>query len=127
MKRDWVLKLQKNLYGLKQARYNWFEFLKTGLEKRDFIQSKIDPCVWFRKEMVLVTYVDDCLIFCKEKEQADELIKSLQKDYSLTDEGDVSTYLGVEISKNDDNSIKLSQPHLKRRILEEFQIIFTQQ
>ena len=27
-----VLKLEKNLYGLKHAAYNWFELLKSGLE-----------------------------------------------------------------------------------------------
>ena len=58
MKKDWVLKILKNLYGLKQAGYNWFEFLKAGLEKRDFVQSKIDICVWFREEMVVLATVN---------------------------------------------------------------------
>ena len=35
----YVLKLKKNLYGLKQAGLNWFEYLKEGLEERGFCQS----------------------------------------------------------------------------------------
>ena len=39
---DYVLKLKKNLYGLKQAAYNWSELLKVGLLKLSYKQSKVD-------------------------------------------------------------------------------------
>ena len=35
---EWVLKLNKSLYGIKQANENWFDPLKTGLERRGFNQ-----------------------------------------------------------------------------------------
>jgi hypothetical protein len=34
--RDFVLKLNKNLYGLKQAGYNWYVKLKGGMIARGF-------------------------------------------------------------------------------------------
>lgn len=34
--RHYVLKLRANLYGLKQASYNWYEKLKQSLIDRDF-------------------------------------------------------------------------------------------
>ena len=45
--RRYILKLNKNLYGLEQASYNWFEKLKVkeGLTSRGFVPSKIDPCL----------------------------------------------------------------------------------
>ena len=43
---DYVLKLKKNLYGLKQAAYNWSELLKAGLFKLGFKQRKVDPCLY---------------------------------------------------------------------------------
>ena len=46
----YVLKLNRNLYGLKQASLNWFEKLKTGLMDRDFVPSKIDPCLYLTNE-----------------------------------------------------------------------------
>jgi hypothetical protein len=43
----YVLKLNKSLYSLKQAGYNWFEKLWEGLIVWDFIQHQVDKCVFF--------------------------------------------------------------------------------
>ena len=45
-KRDYILKLKKSLYGLKQDTTNWFETLKEGLNSRAFKQSQVNPCVF---------------------------------------------------------------------------------
>ena len=37
--REWVVRLDKNLYGLKYAGLELFEKLKEGLEARYFVQS----------------------------------------------------------------------------------------
>ena len=58
------------------------------------------------------------LIFCREKAQADELILELEKNFILTDEGEVSTYLGVQVEHDKESgSISLTQPFLIERIL----------
>jgi hypothetical protein len=41
-----LLLLKKNLYGLKQASFNWHQKLKTALEERHFVESLSDPCVF---------------------------------------------------------------------------------
>jgi hypothetical protein len=61
----YILKLNKSLYGLKQAGYNWFEKLREGLIAWDFIQSQVDKCVFFHKDCIVLTYVDDCIILGK--------------------------------------------------------------
>ena len=45
--RCYILKLNKSLYGLKQAGYNWFEKLPKGLITRNFIQSQVNKCIFF--------------------------------------------------------------------------------
>ncbi len=57
-----VLRLNKSLYGLKQAGYNWFAKLHNGLIDCGFTQSNIDACVFFGKNCIVLTYVNDCII-----------------------------------------------------------------
>ena len=49
-------------------------------------QNREDPYVWY-----MVIYVNDCLIFSREKHMTDELIKQFEANFTLRDEGDVST------------------------------------
>lgn len=44
--------------------------------------------------------MDDCLTFSKENKTSDQLIQSLSKIFLLQDEGDVSTFLGIQIKKD---------------------------
>ena len=58
--RKYVIKLNKSLYGLKQAIHNWFELLKSSLEARGYDhQSATDPCVFIGKHSIVLVYVDD--------------------------------------------------------------------
>jgi hypothetical protein len=45
--KTYVSKLNKSLYGSKQAGYNWFAKLSNGLQDRGFVQSNINPCIFF--------------------------------------------------------------------------------
>ena len=47
------------------------EFVQTGR-----------PCLFFRNEVVLVVYVDDCLIFSPKKERTDEVVKELAEKFT---------------------------------------------
>lgn len=65
--KDYCLKLVKNLYRTKTASKTWFELLAKGLEQRGFKASKGDPCLFIKHNCLVVTYVDDCLIFSKNE------------------------------------------------------------
>lgn len=112
-----VLKLVKNLYGLSDAGLTWFKHLKSGLLKRGFKESLVDPCVFYRNKIVLLCYVDDCIILGPDAKEIDKLIRSLSQSYVMTDEGSVSNYLGIHIEKNG-KTIAMTQPHLIRQIIE---------
>ncbi len=111
----YVLKLKKSLYGLKQASLNWFEKLKQGLVDKGCTPSKINPCLYLKENMVLLTYINYCIIISPSKASINRLILSMQSGpeiFKLTDEGDVNKFLGIEIMRLDGNSFELSQPFL---------------
>jgi hypothetical protein len=115
----YVLKLKKNLYGLKQASFNWFDKLKTGLMDRDFKPSTADPCLYYKKGMIVLTYVDDCIIVGNKMKEIDDFVKSMQngsENFILTDEGDIDKFLGIEIKQLDDKRFEMAQPFLIERI-----------
>ena len=84
-----VLKLIKSLYGLKQAPLRWFERLRDGLLKRGFEQSQLDPWLFYKRGLILLIYVDDCLFFGSEGDLINKEIQDLEKEFDLRDEGDV--------------------------------------
>ena len=119
---EYVLKLQKNLYGSKQAGRVWYKYLRGGLRKRGFKQSKLDECIFYKDGILFIVYVDDAIIIGPNKRKIDEIIESLKKDYKLKDEGDLNEYLGIKMQRLEDGSRKLTQPALIKRILKQVQI-----
>jgi hypothetical protein len=127
---DYCLRLQKNLYGQKQAGRVWNQYLHDGLLARGFVQSDVDMCVYYRKSVALMIYVDDGIFVGPNQQdinEAYELLSNVYRDaqgathraYVMTDEGDLSDYLGVKITKLANGLIKLSQPHLIQQILDD--------
>ena len=65
--------------------------------------------------MMILTYVDDCIIAGTSMKDIDFYVSSMQhgpENFILTNEGDVNKFLGIEISHNKDSSFELSQPFL---------------
>ena len=51
-----------------------------------------------RKGMIILTYVDDCILISNKKETLDQFIRSLAnciEKFEFTDEGAIDKYLGV--------------------------------
>jgi hypothetical protein len=109
--KHYILRLNGSLYGLKQAGYNWFAKLSNGLQDQGFVPSSVDPCVFFGKDCIVLTYLDNCIIVANSMIQIDELISSLHggdKIFVQQDEGLIDKYLGVNIKQIDKNSFELS-------------------
>ena len=116
------LKLLQNLYGLKDAGATWFNHLKQGLLRRDFKQSEVDPCLFYKTDLVLIVYVDDCIMMTPKPNLVDEFIKDMQREYKLEDEGDINAYLGINVTRPTSKTIKLNQPALIRRIVQSMEL-----
>ena len=58
----------------------------------------------------MIFYVDDCCILSKDREAIDALLINLSKTFKLTDEGGVKSYLNMNVNKNPNGTITMSQP-----------------
>jgi hypothetical protein len=113
--KHYILQLNKSLYGLKQAGYNWFAKLCNGLLDCGFTQSNIDACIFFGKGCIILMYVDNCIIVGDLMDCIEALITSLHdgtENFILQDEGSINKYLRVCITQLDDSSFNLTQPFL---------------
>ena len=85
-----ILKMEKSLYGLKKASTNWYDMLKKDLEDRQFCKSAADPsCVFIKKDMIVLVYVDDCILISTKELIINDFIKSLSngpENFIFTDE-----------------------------------------
>ena len=84
----YALKINNNLYGLKQGSFNGYEKLKASLVDRDFKPSDIDPCLYIGNGIIILTYVDDCIIVGPSMDRIDSFVESTKtgkESFVLTD------------------------------------------
>ena len=113
-----LLKLQKNLYGLKDSQVTSHEHIKTGLLSPGFRQSKVDPCLLIKGTVLLFLYVDDAALFSPNSTAINREIMPLKQSFDLTDEGDLQDYLGTRLTKHPDGRIELQQKKTIKNCLE---------
>ena len=115
------LKLNKSLYGMKNAPKLWFDFLNKGLTRIGFEQSPDDPGVFLGQGMALAVYVNDVLLFGPDDKEMDKVIDELQTDgFQLKREknssDNVYDFLGIHVEQEDD-VIKMTQLGLIKKFL----------
>jgi hypothetical protein len=116
-KGDEVLRLKRTLYGLKQSPWYFFQYVTERLIKQGLTASKLDPCLFISKSLIVIVYVDDILIHGKSDDEINKLIEQLKQDnIALHHEGTAEGYLGVDIQQ-DGNKISLLQEGLTKRII----------
>ena len=111
---DYVLRLNRNVYGQKQAGRVWNKYLERKLiEEVGFKKSKIDECVFYKNRTIYILYTDDSILAGPDKSEIKDIIDQIQKaGLNITKEGNIQDFLGINIEIKEEGCIKLSQPHL---------------
>jgi hypothetical protein len=120
--KDYVLQVHKNIYGGKDAGRTWYNYLKDKLVKLGFKPSKHDDCVFYKGSMVYVLYTDDSIIAGPDKTEILKTIELMKQELDITIEGTLTDFLGVNIDRRDDGTIKLSQPRLIQQVLDDLRL-----
>jgi hypothetical protein len=121
-RKDYVLKLEKNLYGQKQAGRVWYLHLKRNLLKLGFKPSEHDECVFYYGKMIFIVYTDDTILLGPDKDEIDVLVKKLGKTFNIEDQGELSDYLGIKIERKPDGTLEWTQPTLTQSILKDLKL-----
>ncbi|CAJ1940544.1 unnamed protein product [Cylindrotheca closterium] len=113
------LQLNKSLYGTKAAPALWNKTAVEGFTKCGFKQSDFDPCLLYKKGMMVVLYVDDAGIGAKDPADIDKLIEELRElQFELKKEGDFNEFLGIKFDKRKAGSVELTQTGLIDKVWE---------
>jgi len=72
------LRLKKSLCGTSVAPRAWHHHLLAALLDVGFVQSVHDPCLFFKKDHVLVLHVDDACLSCPTQELIDQCVQDFR-------------------------------------------------
>ena len=121
-----VCKLDKALYGLKQAPRAWYQTLSAFMKKSELEPLINDTAVFVNKNrsIFIAVYVDDILMFGKNKEQIQQLKSFLNRRFQMTDLGQAHMYLGMQITRDrKSRTINLDQQKYIHIILDRFKML----
>lgn len=113
-----VFKLERSLYGLKQAGLLWYELLRDDIKDLGFTQSQADECLYTMRtddgfEATMVVYVDDVLYYSNDEARMERLIDSWTsaegKNRTIERMGVAKWFLGIKIDQTNDGMISLTQ------------------
>ena len=103
------LKLQKSIYGLKQAGRVWNKTFETFLKTENLVKSAVNPCLYVNQEggcedhFAIALCVDDLLVVCgntsKAKAKLENFKQNAAKHFKIQDLGDLQWFLGIKVDR----------------------------
>lgn len=119
-----VCRLNRSLYGLKQASRAWNSKFNDFITKYGLTRSTADPCVYFQQTetviVIMVIWVDDALVFSNQKSHLDDIVHYLGRQFEMTS-GKAGCFVGIQITRDRENKlISLHQEAYIKRILSNF-------
>jgi hypothetical protein len=120
-----VWRLNKALYGLRQASRAWYQTLKRALAAMGFVPSEADPSVFVRRSAdgltVQVFYVDDCLAAARGDAEITALFKDIADLFPVRLMGAPQVFLGYSIQRDREaGTLKIAQAAFTRNLLLRF-------
>ncbi|KAJ1525562.1 hypothetical protein ONE63_010366 [Megalurothrips usitatus] len=99
-----VCKLQKAMYGLKQAARSWYWKIDKVLKPLGFKNLPDEPCVYHRVRkdsvIMLALYVDDFYVIYNSVNDKNDLVKALDSEFEIKDLGEAKNCLGMKLERD---------------------------
>ncbi|GJZ15432.1 retrotransposon protein, putative, ty1-copia subclass [Tanacetum coccineum] len=122
-----VCKLQRSIYGLKQASRSWNKRFDEEIKRFGFSQNLDEPCVYQKASgsnvTFLILYVDDIIIMGNHIPSLQSVKNYLGKCFSMKDLGEAAFILGIKIYRDRSKRlIGLSQNAYMDKILKRYKM-----
>src|SRR3954468_1098724 len=122
-----VCKLQRSIYGLKQASRSWNQHSDKVIKSFGFIQTYGEACIYKKVSEIsvafLILYVDDILLIGNDVDLLNSVKDYLNNSFSMKDLGEVAYILGIKIYRDRSRRlISLSQSTYLDKVLKKFRM-----
>lgn len=108
---DYVCKLKRSLYGLKQVPRAWFQRLSDFLLGIGFKPSQVDYSRFILNhgtlKIYVLIYVDDILITCSHSSKMQWFLDKIHHAFLVRDLGSLNYFLGIEVKQVQDGFFSL--------------------
>jgi hypothetical protein len=118
------VRLTGALYGLPESGKLWYELVSDFMFQIGFDRCVEDPCLFHKEsprgKIIISLDVDDGLYMSTDDSLTQDLIRKLEDRFGKVKHtaGDNLSFLGLNIKKEEDGNIKVSQPAFIADILE---------
>lgn len=116
-----MCKLQKALYGLRQAPRAWYSTFSAFLLSSGFVNSKADTSLFIYSTESVITLVlvnvDDLIIRGNNESFITEFVAQLGSKFAMKDLGSLSFFLGIEVNYNS-SGLVLTQTKYTKELLQ---------
>lgn len=120
-KPEYVCRLKKAIYGLKQTPRAWFDKFSNFLLRFGFQCRFQDPSFFVYHQgtdlIYLLLYVDDMLLTGNNSALIDELLHNLNSEFRMKDMGEVHYFLGIQVHHTD-SGLFMNQSKYAHELLE---------
>src|SRR3954462_385099 len=122
-----VCKLQRSIYGLKQASRSWNLCFDEVIKEFGFVQTYGEACIYKKVSgsnvAFLILYVDDILLIGNDIDLLNSVKSYLNSKFSMKDLGEASYILGIKIYRDRSKRlIGLSQSTYLDKVLKKFKM-----
>jgi hypothetical protein len=124
-KENWVMKLMKSLYGMKQASRVWNLTFDKVVKQLGFERLPSEWCIYRQHSssgtIIFAVHVDDIVSAASSPAENDRFKTELKTHWEISDLGPAKFALGIALSRDlESKTITLSQTALIDRVVDQF-------
>jgi hypothetical protein len=123
-----LVRLKKNLYGLRDAGKKWYEHAKSHFINLGYQQLTTDPCIFIKRNTksfsIIGLYVDDVLYFSTNNTWRSDIRSYFSKHFQVKKfNQDKLSYLGLQINNDVSTGLTtINQIHYIKELLKKYNI-----